>query len=79
MKHIKRFLNALTGAVLALPLMIVPSIAVELTPVRSYDQAGFTDVASDWSYSPIKTCYELGLMSVQSPGKFGPVSASDKM
>lgn len=45
MRHIKRFFSALTGAVLALPLMIVPSIAVELTPVRSYDQAGFTDVA----------------------------------
>lgn len=72
MKHIKRFLSALTGAVLALLLMIIPSLAVELTPVRSYDQAGFTDVASDWSYSPIKTCYELGLMSGQSPGKFGP-------
>lgn len=72
MKHIKRFLSVLTGAVLALLLMIIPSLAVELTPVRSYDQAGFTDVASDWSYSLIKTCYELGLMSEQSPGKFGP-------
>lgn len=71
-RRIKRFLSALTGAVLALLLMIIPSLAVELTPVRSYDQAGFTDVASDWSYSPIETCYELGLMSDQSPGKFGP-------
>lgn len=72
MKLIKQFLGALAGAVLALSLMIIPSLAAELTPVRSYDQASFTDVASDWSYAPIKTCYELGLMSGQSPGKFGP-------
>ena len=72
MRRIKRFLSALTGVVLVLPLMIVSSLAMELPPVRSYDQAGFTDVASDWAYGPIKTCYELGLMSGQSPGRFGP-------
>ncbi len=47
MRCIKRLLSALTGAVLVLPLMIIPSLAVELPPVRSYDQASFTDVASD--------------------------------
>lgn len=49
-----------------------PVFSGGMTPVHSYGQAGFTDVASDWSYSPIKTCYELGLMSEQSLGKFGP-------
>lgn len=72
MRCIKRLLSALTGAVLVLPLMIIPSLAVELPPVRSYDQAGFTDVASDWAYAPIKTCYELDLMSGKSDGKFNP-------
>lgn len=74
MKSIKRFLRALTSVALAFSLMPIPSLAVGLPPVRSYDQADFIDVAPDWAYASIKTCYELGLMSGQSSNKFDPDS-----
>ena len=72
MKRMKRFLSALTDAALILSLLLTPALAAGLSPIRGYDEAGFTDVASDWTYAPIKTCYELGLMSGQGGGKFNP-------
>lgn len=72
MKRMKRFLGALTGAALSLSLLLTPALAAGLPPIRSYDEAGFTDVASDWTCAPIKACFELGLMSGQGGGKFNP-------
>ncbi len=72
MKRMKRFLSALTNAALILSLLLTPALAAGLSPIHSYDEAGFTDVASDWTFAPIKTSFELGLMSGQGDGKFNP-------
>lgn len=72
MRQTKRSLSLLLSAALALSLLLTPSLAVGLAPIRSYDDANFTDVASDWTYEPIKTCFELGLMSGQGEGRFDP-------
>lgn len=47
-------------------------LSVQLEAIRSYGEAGFTDVANDWSLPVITTCYELGLMSGRGAGKFDP-------
>lgn len=72
MKYLKRFLNLFAGAALCLSLLFTPALAAGLSPIRDYDEAGFTDVASDWTYIPIKTCFELGLMSGKGAGQFNP-------
>lgn len=47
-------------------------LSVQLETIRSYSDAGFTDVANDWSLPVITTCYELGLMSGRGADKFAP-------
>lgn len=47
-------------------------LSVELEPIRSYSESGFTDVADNWSRPVITTCYELGLMSGRGAGVFDP-------
>lgn len=72
MKCLKKLFSILISVALFLPVLLTPALAAGLAPTRSYGEAEFTDVSSDWTYVPIKTCFELGLMSGQGPGIFDP-------
>lgn len=75
----RSFFRSLTAGALALSLTLT-SAALALSPVRSFESANFTDIADDWSYPYILSCYELGLMSGRGSGLFAPngtVSAAE--
>lgn len=65
--------RALTAGALAFSLVLT-SAAAALSPIRSFESAGFVDVPDNWSYPYILSCYELGLMSGQGSGLFAPGS-----
>lgn len=68
----KAWFRTLTAGALVLCLTLSAGAAADLSPIRSFDGAGFTDVPEDWSRESIVTCYELGLMSGKGPGVFDP-------
>lgn len=65
------FFRSLTAVALALSTVLT-SAAFALSPVRSFERAGFVDVPDNWSYPYILSCYELGLMSGRENGFFVP-------
>lgn len=75
----RSFFRSLSAGALALSLTLT-SAAFALSPVRSFESAGFTDIPDNWSYPYILSCYELGLMSGRGNGLFAPdgtVSAAE--
>lgn len=68
----KKYTRILAVAVLSLCLTLPSALANSISSIRSYGDAGFTDVADDWSLPYISACYELGLMSGRGSGLFAP-------
>ena len=74
----KRLFKNFVVAVLLLALFVgLSMVAVAndnngLPQIRSLDEAGFTDIADDWSRDGIAGSYEMGLMQGTGSGKFDP-------
>lgn len=56
----------------SIAIFLFLSSAIALSPIRAFDDAGFSDIPNDWSRPYISTCYELGLLSGRGKGIFDP-------